>query len=584
MEILNNISILDTLEKLVEKYGKPRKVIFFTYTLDTNFLENRVIPILQNGSVDRLNFELEIFYGTGYNGHNLYGIKFERVSLDSKGIFHPKVYYFEWDNKTITFIGSGNLTNKGWDSNKEIFFKTTDERAIKLINYLKDIIKSNSHNRINFKFKLEEVTVIIGGKGKSIINKFFDLSKIGKRKKSDELMIVSPFFDEAGKFYNDDKKESFLSELISKCKDVKNVSIFLPAVKNINDEWEVNADKTIFKPFSKATFYCVDNSKGYLHAKLYAFSIKKEKKWHLLFGSPNCTSAAMYGKNIEVACYWKTNYLNLSKLLFAKKVDFKDINFNKPEYKNIENYNPIKEAIVKKNKKIKIKFNLKYSLQNTDIYILEENGKKILYSNREKYRKNLKPYLEAVDKKNRKKKVFVPLYFEEPLIQYIDDSTEGDLNIDPLLKLGSLNIKKTELSSREEFKKSNSSKNNTNYKGYQDNLDYEKKIKDLMDKIEWIKDLFNPEKQLSDNEINYQLGLIYEVWKNYIKKVEDESNDVYNRCWYKWVSAEICSTLKEIESMKLGKKSLKYIINKIKANKNIINKIPEFPKLKCKSK
>jgi hypothetical protein len=32
------------------------------------------------------------------------------------------------------------------------------------------------------------------------------------------------------------------------------------------------------------------------------------------------------------------------------------------------------------------------------------------------------------------------------------------------------------------------------------------------------------------------------------------------------------------------RKSLEHIINKIKANKNIINKIPEFPKLKCKSK
>jgi len=44
--------------------------------------------------------------------------------------FHPKLYLFELQSGWVAFVGSGNFTNGGWVSNKELFVKITDSPVI----------------------------------------------------------------------------------------------------------------------------------------------------------------------------------------------------------------------------------------------------------------------------------------------------------------------------------------------------------------------------------------------------------------------------------------------------------------------
>lgn len=48
--------------------------------------------------------------------------------------FHPKLYLFEVQDGWIAFVGSGNFTNGGWQANKELFVKVTDNSVIEQLN------------------------------------------------------------------------------------------------------------------------------------------------------------------------------------------------------------------------------------------------------------------------------------------------------------------------------------------------------------------------------------------------------------------------------------------------------------------
>jgi HKD family nuclease len=50
-----------------------------------------------------------------------------RIATNAEGLFHPKFYLFHQHNGRIAWIGSANLTRRGFQQNEELVFEFADE-------------------------------------------------------------------------------------------------------------------------------------------------------------------------------------------------------------------------------------------------------------------------------------------------------------------------------------------------------------------------------------------------------------------------------------------------------------------------
>lgn len=318
---IEKLNLLDSLKE--ESYHSS---IILSYSIDQLFYESVVYKELRScGSrnnivlIDSSFYEQNVIENVSLS--TLAGKFYTLLPIHTSSLFHPKIIYLFGEKYISILVGSGNLGTAGYSLNDEIFCKikfdikeeqfhsfcsevwtfinkyivvldgTFPFRQIKAIeNEYKWLSRNNPDSSITQVDK-DQIVSFIYHKEKSILDQFIHHLK---NEEIDELIIISPFFDE---------KCSALNELEKKTKAKKITVIIQPHT--------VNLKYSTLPKSSKFYFYnWLPVSNKYLHAKVYI--AKSRKNSHILIGSSNCSVSGLLGNvkvrhNIEACIYSRVN-------------------------------------------------------------------------------------------------------------------------------------------------------------------------------------------------------------------------------------------------------------------------------------
>jgi len=326
-------NILDLIGRNQSKYAS---CIITCFSFDFTFFEQRVMSVLKAANVRNIHVFVDDKFldnaldqkeGGEFQTHKTYSI----TGIRAKGVFHPKIMFLAGPKHGLLIIGSGNLTNSGLSSNDEIWgaFHLNGIESqnaplfAKVWNYLEGF--NNQSYGINAEkiswvkqrapwidelgsadYPLEsqvntETTIrfLANSKNESLYNQVIDALP---HKTLKELTIVSPYFDEQGKFLSEIIED--LNPEIANCLTDLQFGILPHQLEDTLKE--------------KINFYnwadCLKDATGIsrLHAKLVQFKFTDGSEY-LLLGSANATSQAFGGKSISAANDEACLLLNNSK-------------------------------------------------------------------------------------------------------------------------------------------------------------------------------------------------------------------------------------------------------------------------------
>ena len=151
----NTINLLET----ITKQKKNDLIIFTTFTFDPIFFDAYMLRILQKNNPDATIIILMDFKQytkikdefTEVTGH-----EYVLIPIDSKQVFHSKIFMFISESKKQIFLGSHNLTLSGLTQNLELCFSSNDTVLFEnCINYVNSLLKNHYSEHIAYK-KIEQ--------------------------------------------------------------------------------------------------------------------------------------------------------------------------------------------------------------------------------------------------------------------------------------------------------------------------------------------------------------------------------------------------------------------------------------------
>lgn len=289
---------------VIKNIGSIKKAYFTTFNMDIEFVEKYILPPLINEDIPDNKFSLEdlnlklmskeapdirIFYDvnmlTSHEKKTL--IKTYPVLVENGGVFHPKVIYLVGTKGSYLFVGSGNLTISGWGRNIEAFsivkITNTGNLYNQVLDFFDDVFALAGLDRIR---KTKRA-----GTNDNDSMSFVYSSPIMKDNLLLESLIIDKTLQIHSPYFSDsldvlfDKDEFRNLETISIAPDLidnqRIRTISLPSNKKIN-----------FFRFDKK---CINTEESFNHSKIWISDTK------IAIGSYNCTEAALFGKNFEVA-------------------------------------------------------------------------------------------------------------------------------------------------------------------------------------------------------------------------------------------------------------------------------------------
>jgi len=316
---------MNPLSHYAEDRRKMRGVISTTFTFNVNFYENVILKELKKKGIVKKNVVLldssqynQTFNDGGINQVSSAGVDYylEPISVNGQKVFHPKIYFFAGERRIYAFIGSANLTQKGFTDNGELWMsflyeknkEESDEKQLVVLQKIRDFLinlleskfaKSVSAISQDVIFKeildsckwmdeieLEQVdpkTDFLHNLDNSILSQVFELVDGSIQK----VVIIAPYFGETTQVltqissYGNHEIELYLQQ------DKSQISS-----KNLNTWLDEN---------DLAKLNIFDNSR-FIHGKFIL--IKTEDKSFCLIGSPNPSLSGMLkssknGGNIE---------------------------------------------------------------------------------------------------------------------------------------------------------------------------------------------------------------------------------------------------------------------------------------------
>lgn len=297
-------SLLDRVAEEVEA-GPPTIALFTTFTFNHEYFERRFLPQLvgEYGEHEREVGALLVCDGRFYRGHSS-GSWLK--CWPGTELFHPKIALLVFENRTILFAGSGNLTPCGQEQNLEIIGETRWSKKgvpASLVSLLKRVGGPLAKDLLKLK-------PLPGGALRTSLD-----SPIGEAlnwERADEAWIVSPFFDASESAAPDDL--SFVPQLLAGLKQKPKVlHLAVPILGRRLDK----AGKAVAKvPLVKGVLgdirkgLCGPAQGGarggkllvwgahedrYLHAKVVA--LRQGDRVLVVAGSANATSAGMSRAN-----------------------------------------------------------------------------------------------------------------------------------------------------------------------------------------------------------------------------------------------------------------------------------------------
>jgi HKD family nuclease len=301
------------VDQLFDKKKDFQMGIFCTYSLNLDFLESYLLKLNGVASCsDLCIFTDRSIYNSHFNINATTRPKWINkrylvTPVDTKGVFHPKLYLLASDKAVRIGIGSANLTREGLANNLEIVTVVeVTNKDKKYANFLSECLhflvavasasKSSSAIECVNKF-IHYTSHLLGDGGDSPIHLIHNLEKpiidqvVQKldREVVKRIRVISPFYDHHLKVHR------FLK---SKYPDAA-IKLFIQQGKS-----NFPIDTYQYEKETAEIFVYHDFDR-YIHGKAVIF--ETEKGTYLLTGSPNYTESAMlksgFTANIEAAIF-----------------------------------------------------------------------------------------------------------------------------------------------------------------------------------------------------------------------------------------------------------------------------------------
>lgn len=326
------------VEQLFDKSKNFQMGIFCTYSMNLEFFENYLLKLNGIASCSNLCvFTDRSIYNSHFNINSTSKPKWINkryllIPVDTKGVFHPKLYLLASDKVVMIGIGSANLTREGLSNNLEIesVFEISEKDRThsgilkECINFLHDIaIISHSPSAlesigafINFTSHLIESEQnssvhLIHNLEESILPR---VTKELSNCSVEHIRIISPFYD----------KNLEVQRFLKSVYNSANFTIYIQQGKSNFpvENYNYNKDET--------KIYLYKDQNRYIHGKAIIF--ETDKGTYLLTGSTNYTKSALLSNNlkanIEIAIFSEID-ISISKELCKpggiKAIELKDI-------------------------------------------------------------------------------------------------------------------------------------------------------------------------------------------------------------------------------------------------------------------
>jgi len=259
--------------------------IFFDYVIFSQLVENN-----QNATilvlVDSQQYGKCIEEAT-----DITGVEYILIPIYD-AIFHPKLFIFHSDKRTIAYIGSHNLTSNGITHNFELSCKITDRRVVyECLEYIKAILTRNLNedNHLLKDYLLRVMSKVVStihtpNTGNNTIHLLHNLDapilqkalSIIKNKgiQIKRVIVISPFFSD---------EEALLNTIFS---EIKPTQIDI-CIQRYNHNLDIDQIKDLpFIKIKEITFL-----ERRIHSKVIIF--EGESRSFILMGSPNFTGPAL---------------------------------------------------------------------------------------------------------------------------------------------------------------------------------------------------------------------------------------------------------------------------------------------------
>lgn len=311
---------LDLIQRI--KDFKPTEAYITTFSIDLHYYEGFLLPLLQQlGCAKNVVIADSNKINDSLDSDPAYLAKLGReyllISVHSEYAFHPKIYLFKKVLKDTTellcFVGSGNLTYPGLNTNQELF--------------VEEYWSGKGDAPASCESVLDYLNVILGsygGEAPKLAKKWLmDNYPHAFRKQSpdqanllrypDKLSIFDQFIDRLGKrpvkslfvtapFYDDDL--SAIKSVISSCKPKKIEMLIQPGKTLIS----MKKLRSLVRSAANTTVIALDPKEHpgrYLHAKMLVAHADDGE--HVLVGSANISDVALFGRekvfNYEACIY-----------------------------------------------------------------------------------------------------------------------------------------------------------------------------------------------------------------------------------------------------------------------------------------
>lgn len=308
-------NILDLIGRNQSKYASG---IITCFSFDFTFFEQRIMSVLNAANIRNVNVfvddkfldnALEQSEGGEFQTNKTYSIN----GIRAKGVFHPKIMFLAGPKHGLLFLGSGNLTNSGLSSNDEVWgafhlngidsqnaplfaqvwrymerFQNQADgiNAEKLLwvkqraPWIDELLSADFPDEIQLNDKLQ--VQFLANEETSVYTKLLEALP---QKELDQLNIVSPYFDEKGKFLTEIMED--LNPKLINCITDTQFGILPHKLE------QTIKDRISFYEWKNCSKDATDLSR--LHAKIFQFKYVDGSEY-LLFGSANATSHAFGGK------------------------------------------------------------------------------------------------------------------------------------------------------------------------------------------------------------------------------------------------------------------------------------------------
>ena len=281
----NTINLLET----ITKQKKNDLIIFTTFTFDPIFFDAYMLRKLQKNNPDAtiiILMDSKQYTKLKDEFTEVTGREYVLIPIDSKQVFHSKIFMFISKSKKQTILGSHNLTFSGIVQNLELCFNSDDDVLFEnCISYVYSVLEKNLDSKDSL---FKKITPYVNSKTKNqrlLTNEnegILDqcLKSVSEQLSSiKEVIIFSPFFSPN------------LKPILEKIMGINPTGIKLCIQKdnhNLDPTTTASFDKLSLNEITSANTEQFTRS---LHAKFIMF--RGSDKDLILIGSPNFSSPAL---------------------------------------------------------------------------------------------------------------------------------------------------------------------------------------------------------------------------------------------------------------------------------------------------